>query len=202
MKWRTWLAALTSQPASLSWRRPCRSRDRVFLRAYSFDAPPVLEALEAACARGAACSLVSDASQCAKTKHQWQSLKRVAAAGVNVRLAAGHSVRDAYVADGRGAAVGAGLKGLHHSKALLVVSETTADLIVGSLNCGRRAPRPTPRADCSGCDRQRPFWAFDPDPLGACGRSLRGTVRSLRQDSCAAIAESLQALCSALICGQ
>ena len=43
-------------------------------------------------------------------------------------LAAGHSVRDAYVADGRGATVGAGLKGLHHSKALLVVSETTADL--------------------------------------------------------------------------
>ncbi|CAE7827290.1 pol, partial [Symbiodinium microadriaticum] len=70
----------------------------------------------------------------AKTKHQWQSLKRVAAAGVNVRLAAGHSVRDAYVADGRGAIVGAGLKGLHHSKALLIVSETTADLIVGSLN--------------------------------------------------------------------
>ena len=54
-----------------------RSRDKVFLRAYSFDAPPVLEALEAACARGAACSLVADASQCAKTKLQWQSLKRV-----------------------------------------------------------------------------------------------------------------------------
>ena len=106
----------------------------MFLRAYSFDAPPVLEALEAACARGAACSLVADASQCAKTKLQWQSLKRAAAAGVNVRLAAGHSVRDAYVADGRGATVGAGLKGLHHSKALLVVSETAADLIVGSLN--------------------------------------------------------------------
>ena len=78
--------------------------------------------------------MVADASQCAKTKLQWQSLKRVAAAGVNVRLAAGHSVRDAYVADGRGTAVGAGLKGLHHAKALLVVSETTADLIVGSLN--------------------------------------------------------------------
>ncbi|CAE7923771.1 pol, partial [Symbiodinium sp. KB8] len=92
------------------------------------------KALEAACVRGAACSLVADASQCAKTKLQWQSLKRVAAAGVNVPLAAGHSVRDAYVADGRGTAVGAGLKGLRHAKALLVVGETTADLIVGSLN--------------------------------------------------------------------
>ena len=111
-----------------------RSRDRVYLRAYSFDAPSVLEALEAACARGAVCSLVADASQCSKTKLQWQSLKRVASAGVNVRFAAGHSVRDAYVADGRGATVGAGLKGLHHAKALLVVSDTTAELIVGSLN--------------------------------------------------------------------
>ena len=127
-----YLAGGSYVAAGLSVLAKTRSRDKVFLRAYSFDAPPVLEALEAACARGAACSLVADASQCAKTKLQWQSLKRVAAAGVNVRLAAGHSVRDAYVADGRGTTVGAGLKGLHHAKALLVVSETTADLIVGS----------------------------------------------------------------------
>ena len=43
-------------------------------------------------------------------------------------------MRDAYLADGRGAAVGAGLKGLHHAKALLVVGATTADLVIGSLN--------------------------------------------------------------------
>ena len=106
------------------------------LRAYSFDAPSVLEALEAAVARGASCSLVADASQCSKTKLQWQSLKRVATAGVSVRLASGRSVRDAYVSDGRDAAVGAGLmcKGLHHAKALLVVGDKTAELVVGSLN--------------------------------------------------------------------
>ena len=111
-----------------------KSRDKVFLRAYSFDAPSVLEALEGACARGAVCCLIADSSQCSKTKLQWQSLKRVASAGVAVRLATGHSVRDAYAADGRGAVVGAGLKGLHHAKALLVVSDATAELIVGSLN--------------------------------------------------------------------
>ncbi|OLP75733.1 hypothetical protein AK812_SmicGene44423 [Symbiodinium microadriaticum] len=44
-----------------------KSRDKVFLRAYSFDAPSVLEALEGACARGAACCLIADASQCSKT---------------------------------------------------------------------------------------------------------------------------------------
>ena len=129
-----YLAGGSYVAAGLSVLAKARSRDRVLLRAYSFDAPPVLEALDAACARGAACSLVADASQCAKTKHQWQSLKRVATAGVSVRLAAGHSVRDAYLSDGRGATVGAGLKGLHHAKALLVVGETTAELIVGSLN--------------------------------------------------------------------
>ena len=111
-----------------------KSRDKVMLRAYSFDAPSVLEALEAAVARGASCSLIADASQCSKTKLQWQSLKRVVTAGVSVRLATGRSVRDAYVSDGRGAAVGAGLKGLHHAKALLVIGDKTAELVVGSLN--------------------------------------------------------------------
>eukprot|EP00439_Symbiodinium_sp_Y106_P038505 s8093_g4.t1 len=36
---------------------------------------------------------VADASQCHKTKSQWQALRRVASAGVSVRLATGHSVR-------------------------------------------------------------------------------------------------------------
>ena len=129
-----YLAGGSYVAAGLDVLAKTKSRDKVFLRAYSFDAPSVLEALEGACARGAACCLIADASQCSKTKLQWQSLKRVASAGVVVRLATGNSVRDAYAADGRGAAVGAGLKGLHHAKALLVVSDTTAELIVGSLN--------------------------------------------------------------------
>ena len=129
-----YLAGDSYVAAGLDALAKTKSRDKVFLRAYSFDAPAVLEALEAACARGASCSLIADASRCSKTKLQWQSLKRVATAGVNVRLATGRSVRDAYVSDGRGAAVGAGLKGLHHAKALLVVGEKAAELVVGSLN--------------------------------------------------------------------
>ena len=175
----------------------------------------MLEALEGACARGAACCLIADASQCSKTKLQWQSLKRVASAGVAVRLATGHSVRDAYAADGRGAVVGAGLKGLHHAKALLVVSDTTAELIVGSLNwstsskanseCGLRlavasgAPvvvdfhprfrgcvcrsfaarrRETACPQGSGCVQRRSSGSPDLDGMSACGRLLRGIVRS------------------------
>ena len=94
----------------------------------------VLEGLESACARGAACCLIADAGQCHKTMCQWQALKRVANAGVAVRVAAGSSVREAYVQDGRGAVVGAGLKGLHHAKCLLLVSDVTAELVIGSLN--------------------------------------------------------------------
>ena len=98
-----YLAGDSYVAAGLDALAKAKSRDKVFLRAYSFDAPSVLEALEAACARGASCSLIADASQCSKTKLQWQSLKRVATAGVSVRLASGRSVRDAYVSDGRGA---------------------------------------------------------------------------------------------------
>ena len=81
--------------------------------------------------RCAPCCLIADASQCHKTKSQWQAWRRVASAGVTVKLATGHSVREAYVQDGRGPG---GLKGLHHAKALLLVGETTAELVVGSLN--------------------------------------------------------------------
>ena len=35
-----------------------------------------------------------------------------------------------------------------------------------------------PAPQSSGCGQQRPFWASDVDHLSACGRSLRGTVRS------------------------
>ena len=40
--------------ARLSVLAKARSRDKVYLRAYSFDAPSILDALEGACARGAA----------------------------------------------------------------------------------------------------------------------------------------------------
>ncbi|CAE7642797.1 pol, partial [Symbiodinium sp. CCMP2592] len=109
-------------------------REKLYLRAYSFDSPSVIEAIELACGRGALCNIIADSSQCRRTKLQWQALKRAAQAGARVRLCSGSSVRDAYVADGRGPAVGAGLKGLHHAKALLRVRSDGAELVVGSLN--------------------------------------------------------------------
>ena len=99
----TFLAGDAYVAAGLTILAKARSRDRVLLRAYSFDAPGVLEGLEAASARGAACCLIADASQCHNTKSQWQALRRVASAGVSVRLA---TSRD-YVQDGRGPLVAA-----------------------------------------------------------------------------------------------
>ena len=47
-----YLAGDSYVAAGLDALAKTKSRDKVFLRAYSFDAPAVLEALEAACARG------------------------------------------------------------------------------------------------------------------------------------------------------
>eukprot|EP00439_Symbiodinium_sp_Y106_P042252 s4841_g5.t1 len=43
-------------------------------------------------------------------------------------------ILQAYVADGRGAVVGAGIKGLHHAKSVLLAGSTAAELVVGSPN--------------------------------------------------------------------
>eukprot|EP00439_Symbiodinium_sp_Y106_P017984 s4004_g2.t1 len=82
-----------------------RSQDRLLVRAYSFDAPSVMDRSDRSCLH--ACCLIADASQCSKTKLQWQSLKRSAQAGVQVRLSSGTSVREAYLGDGHGSVVGA-----------------------------------------------------------------------------------------------
>ena len=69
--------------------------------------------------------------QCGRTKLQWQSLKLVARAGVQVRLSRGTQLREAYAADGT--VVGAGIQGLRRAKCVLLAN-TAAELVVGSLN--------------------------------------------------------------------
>ena len=57
------------------------------------------------------------------------------AAGVDIRLATGKSVRDAYMSDNRDVRVGSGLQGLHHAKSILVLrASSAAELVVGSTN--------------------------------------------------------------------
>ena len=50
---------------------------------------------------------------------QLQVLQELATAGVDIRLATGKSVRDAYMSDNRDVRVGSGLQGLHHAKSVL-----------------------------------------------------------------------------------
>ena len=110
------------------------AEDVVYIRAYSLDCPSCIEAIEASLSKGAGVRIVADMGQCHRTKLQWQALKRLAAAGAEVKVGCGTSVRDAYARDGRGAKVGTGIQGLHHAKALCLLRPDGAVVLIGSLN--------------------------------------------------------------------
>ena len=110
------------------------AEDVIYIRAYSLDCPSCIEAIEASLSKGASVRIVADMGQCHRTKLQWQALKRLAAAGAEVRVGCGTSVRDAYARDGRGAKVGTGIQGLHHAKALCLLRPDGAVVLIGSLN--------------------------------------------------------------------
>ena len=106
----------------------------IYIRAYSLDCPSCIEAIEASLGKGASVRIVADMGQCHRTKLQWQALKRLAAAGAEVKVGCGTSLRDAYARDGRGAKVGTGIQGLHHAKALCLLRPDGAVVLIGSLN--------------------------------------------------------------------
>ena len=110
------------------------AEDVIYIRAYSLDCPSCIEAIEASLGKGASVRIVADMGQCHRTKLQWQALKRLAAAGAEVKVGCGTSVRDAYARDGRGAKVGTGIQGLHHAKALCLLRPDGAVVLIGSLN--------------------------------------------------------------------
>ena len=112
--------------------------DSVSVRAYSLD---LARALVAASEGRVRVRLVCDLSHAkGKTKKQLQVLQELAATGVDIRLATGKSVRDAYMSDNRDVCVGSGLQGLHHAKSVLVLrvlvlrASSAAELVVGSTN--------------------------------------------------------------------
>ena len=91
------------------------------LRAYSFDQPDVIQAAQSALSRGAKLWVIVDGSQSrGGTKQQLQSLKMLRESGGNVRICCGANVGQAYEEDGRDVKVGGKLRGLHHSKTVLV----------------------------------------------------------------------------------
>ncbi|CAE7236726.1 pol [Symbiodinium natans] len=110
------------------------AEDVIYIRAYSLDCPSCIEAIEASLGKGASVRIVADMGQCHRTKLQWQALKRLAAAGAEVKVGCGTSLRDAYARDGRGAKVGTGIQGLHHAKALCLLRPDGAVVLIGSLN--------------------------------------------------------------------
>ena len=104
------------------------------VRAYSFDGPGYVEAIELSLKNGARVRLLADHSQCNRTKQQWQTLKRLESQGAAVRLAHGTSIKSAYTEDNRDVRMGSGLRGLHHAKSILLEAPSGPELVAGSLN--------------------------------------------------------------------
>ena len=94
----------------------------IFVRAYSFDQPDVVQSVRDALTRGAKVWVITDGSQArGSTKLQLQAVKMIREAGALVRLCCGGSVNAAYDEDKRDVRVGGKLRGLHrHSKTILV----------------------------------------------------------------------------------
>ena len=76
------------------------------VRAYLFDGPGYVEALELSLKNGARVRLIADYG------------RRLESQGAAVRLAQGTSIRSAYSEDSRDVRVGSGLRGLHHAKSV------------------------------------------------------------------------------------
>ena len=118
----------------------------VRVRAYSFDQPDVLISIKQALSRSAKVWIVCDSSQAnGKTKQQLQGLKELREAGAQIRVCCGVEINAAYVEDQRSVRVGSKLKGLHHSKTVLVryfhtfkksapAKVPPVDCVVGSCN--------------------------------------------------------------------
>ena len=103
------------------------------VRAYSFDGPSYIEAIELSLKNGARCRIVADHSQCARTNQQWQAFKRLESQGAAVRLAHGTSIRSAYAEDSRDVRVGSGLRGFRRAKSILLEICGGPELVAGSL---------------------------------------------------------------------
>ena len=87
------------------------------VRAYSFDGPGYVEAIELSL-----------------KKQQWQTLKRLESQEAAARLAHGTSIKSAYTEDNRDVRMGSGLRGLHHAKSILLEAPSGPELVAGSLN--------------------------------------------------------------------
>ena len=124
-----------SQDQALTNLRGLQSKDvkEVLMTAYTLDQPDVVEALSL-CRVPMRLLVDSGQSRGNQTKLQWQSLQQLARAGVRIRLVSGRQLQETYAEDNRGSTIGRGLRGIQHSKTLLVVGIDQVDLVIGSSN--------------------------------------------------------------------
>ena len=120
-QWHNLWSFFSTQQGQVSTLNESDRTSEIYIRAYSFDQPDVIQAAQAALMRGSKVWIVTDGSQTrGSTKQQLQSLKMLRESGGQIRICCGNSVGAAYEEDGRSVKVGGKLRGLHHSKTMLV----------------------------------------------------------------------------------
>ena len=110
-------------------------KGEAMMLAYTFDQPDIVDAL---LRRSGTTRLLVDKGQSTgeRTKLQRQSLLQLSRGGVRIRLISGSSLSEAYQRDNRSNVIGRGLRGIQHSKSLLVseAEGSTGRLVLGSSN--------------------------------------------------------------------
>ena len=105
----------------------------VCITAYTFDQPDLAESLIEF--KGSV-RMIADMgqSQGNRTKLQMQTIQQVSRSGVRVRLCSGAPVHESYKEDRRAVNVGRSIRGLQHSKTMLVRTADKTCLVIGSAN--------------------------------------------------------------------
>jgi phosphatidylserine/phosphatidylglycerophosphate/cardiolipin synthase-like enzyme len=105
----------------------------VCLTAYTFDQPDLVEAL---IGYKGSVRMIADMgqSQGNRTKLQMQTIQQVSRSGIRVRLCSGAPVHESYKEDRRAVNVGRSIRGLQHSKTMMVRVGDKSYLVIGSAN--------------------------------------------------------------------
>ena len=129
------LANKESQEQALVCLRELKASEtkEVLMTAYTFDQPDIVEALSR-CRVPTRMVVDLEQSRGTRTKLQWQSLQQVARSGVRIRMLSGSSLQESYAGDNRAVNIGKGLKGIQHSKTIMVRGHTRDALVIGSSN--------------------------------------------------------------------
>jgi phosphatidylserine/phosphatidylglycerophosphate/cardiolipin synthase-like enzyme len=117
----------------IQWLLATLTGGEVCLTAYTIDQPDLVEAL---IGYKGSVRMIADMgqSQGNRTKLQMQTIQQVSRSGIRVRLCNGAPVHESYKQDRRAVNVGRSIRGLQHSKTMMVRVGDKSYLVIGSAN--------------------------------------------------------------------